>query len=59
MDTLTKELMSFIPNEAEHVSSIQLSESGNQVSLIVENINITDIQSIIEELEKQTYIEDI
>ena len=59
MDTLTKELMSFIPNEAEHVSSFQLSESSNQVSLIIENINTTGIQSIIEELEKQTYIEDI
>lgn len=59
MDTLTKEMMSFIPNETDRVSSFLLSEAANQISLTMENTTTTQAQSIIEDLQEQHYIEDV
>lgn len=59
MDTLTKEMMSFIPNETDRVSSFLLSEAANQISLTMENTTTTQAQSIIEDLQEQRYIEDV
>lgn len=59
MGTLTKEMMSFIPNETDRVSSFLLSEAANQISLTMENTTTTQAQSIIEDLQEQHYIEDV
>lgn len=59
MGTLTKEMMSFIPNETDRVSSFLLSEAANQISLTLENTTTTQAQSIIEDLQEQHYIEDV
>lgn len=59
MDTLTNEMMSFIPNETDRVSSFLLSEAANQISLTMENTTTTQAQSIIEDLQEQHYIEDV
>lgn len=59
MDTLTNEMMSFIPNETDRVSSFLLSEAANQISLTMENTTTTQAQSIIEDLQEQRYIEDV
>lgn len=59
MDTLTDDLMFFIPNETDRVSSFLLSEAANQVSLTMENTTTAQAQSIIEDLEEQRYIENV
>ena len=59
MDTLTNEMMSFIPNETDRVSSFLLSEAANQISLTMENTTTSQAQSIIDDLQEQRYIEDV
>ena len=59
MAKLTNDVMSFIPNETDRVSSFLLSEAANQISLTMENTTTSQAQSIIDDLQEQRYIEDV
>lgn len=54
---LTDKLATFIPDEDMRVTSFQLSETSEQVSLILENTRTDEALAIIEALEAQPYVD--
>lgn len=58
MNIVVEGIISVIPNEADRVVSFQLIES-NQITLILENTETTIGQSIVEELESLSFVNDV
>lgn len=55
---LIEDLVAVIPNEADRVSTLQLTES-NQVMLILENIETNEGHAIVENLQALPFVNDV
>lgn len=56
MNYLTEDLASYIPDESSRVSSFQLAEGSDQVSIVLENTDTTEALKIVKNLEERPYI---
>ena len=57
MYQLTDKLAALIPEEDMRVTSFQLSETSEQVSLVLENTRTDEALAIITDLEAQPYVD--
>ena len=56
MNRLTENLASFIPNEDTRIASFQLSETSEQVAIVLENTGAVEALEIVNNLEAQPYV---
>ena len=57
MNWLTEDLASFIPNEDARVTSFQLSEASEEVSIVLENTGTVEALKIVKDLEARPYVD--
>lgn len=57
MNTLSENVISFIPDAQNTILSFQLAKADNQLGLILQNMTADELHTIVEDLNGQPYVE--